>query len=58
VYRGLKEVSDKLIELQPQKCRSFLDFCQQDQSARASTSSNITSKPSAFLNYIMQMLQK
>lgn len=29
VYRGLKDVSDKLIELHPQKCMSFLEFCEQ-----------------------------
>ena len=29
IYRGLKEVSDILIELQPEKCMSFLQFCTQ-----------------------------
>jgi len=27
VYRGMKEVSDKFIELQPEKVLSFLGYC-------------------------------
>ena len=55
VYRGLKEVSDKLIELQPQKCRSFLEFCAQGQSEGGD---GAAAKPNAFINYISQMLPK
>ena len=37
VYRGLKDVSDKLIELQPQKCISFLEFCRTKENNQSST---------------------
>jgi hypothetical protein len=43
VYRGLKEVSDKFIELQPQKVISYLNF--------------IKDKPSnAFIQYMRQVV--
>ena len=28
VFRGMKDVSDKLVELQPDKVQSFLDYSQ------------------------------
>lgn len=28
VFRGMKDVSDKLIDLQPEKVQSFLGFCE------------------------------
>lgn len=28
VFRGMKDVSDKLIDLQPEKVQSFLTFCE------------------------------
>jgi len=42
IYRGMKDVSDKLIDLQPEKIDSFLKFST-DQT------------PNAFLKYLRQM---
>lgn len=61
VFRSLKEVSDKLIELQPQKCQAFLNFVDQ-QSECASTDASeggesLYSKPNAFTKYLRQMMQ-
>lgn len=64
VYRGLKDVSDKLIELQPQKCQSFLDFCRQGAGAANESGAahpdhaSTYAKPNAFIHYISQMMQK
>jgi hypothetical protein len=54
VYRGLKDVSDKMIELQPQKCQSFLDFCQASQNQDID---GLYTKPNAFIKYVKQMMQ-
>jgi len=62
VYRGLKDVSDKLIELQPQKCLSFLEFCEQasETSTQDSQDENVLAseyqKQNAFTKYLKQML--
>ena len=43
VYRGLKDVTDKLMELQPDKVRVFLDFVREQPS-------------NAFIKYMEQMM--
>lgn len=52
VYRGLKDVSDKLIQLQPEKCQSFLDFYEQSESSRDSSEGGKGKKSNAFMRYI------
>ena len=42
VYRGMKDVSDKLIELQPDKVQSFLTFTE-------------NGPDNAFIKYLKQM---
>lgn len=61
IYRGLKDVSDKLIELQPNKCRTFLEFAM-SSSDSGSTHDSATGAPpcnnsSTFTKYLSQMLQ-
>lgn len=56
VYRGLKDVSDKMIELQPQKCIAFLDFCNRE--VRASASSNGGLQINAFVKYLSNVLSQ
>jgi hypothetical protein len=43
VYRAMKDVSDKLIDLQPEKVHSFLEFSK-------------GTKANAFLKYLGQMV--
>jgi len=62
VYRGLKDVSDKMIELQPHKCKSFLDFCSQSSETTSTASDCAPAEHSgnsnnAFVKYIKQMMQ-
>ena len=61
VYRGLKDVSDKLIELQPQKCVAFVEFCDIESTSASSgsavSSNSFLGKPNAFIKYIKQMMQ-
>ena len=45
IYRVLKDVSDKLIQLHPDKVTSFLKFCG-------------THKQNAFLGYLRQMMME
>lgn len=44
MYRTLKDVSDKLMELQPEKVVSFLKFVSEQH-------------PNAFTKYMQQMMQ-
>ena len=48
VYRGLKEVADKMMELQPEKVRAFLTFV--GQSTDKKNSEN------AFIKYMRQVM--
>lgn len=48
VYRGMKDVSDKLIELQPDKVESFLGYATQSEDGQHSGN--------AFIKYLSQML--
>mmetsp|Transcript_7119 Transcript_7119/g.12013 ORF Transcript_7119/g.12013 Transcript_7119/m.12013 type:complete len:281 (-) Transcript_7119:32-874(-) len=62
VYRGLKDVSDKLIDLQPDKCQSFLDFYEQSEDTASTCEDqprpgSSRGKPNAFIRYIKQMMQ-
>ena len=47
IYRGLKDVSDKMLELQPSKCHSFLEYIQR---------SGTNTETNAFTKYLSQML--
>jgi len=46
IYRGMKDVSDKLIELQPEKVESFLSYSQGAEGEQQN----------AFIKYLVQML--
>ena len=46
VYRGMKDVSDKLIELQPEKVESFLSYAAGSEGEAQN----------AFIKYLQQML--
>jgi len=50
VYRGMKDVSDKLIELQPEKVESFLSYASGPNAADSSMSQN------AFIKYLQQVM--
>jgi len=55
VYRGLKDVSDKMIELQPHKCKAFLEFCSQSEDSTSSDSApehSASKQNNAFVKYI------
>jgi len=52
VYRGLKDVSDKMIELQPHKCKSFLDFSESEDESTESDRSAGRPQSNAFVKYI------
>lgn len=48
VYRGLKEVADKMMELQPEKVKAFLTF--------VGSSTNKKNNENAFVKYMRQVM--
>ena len=50
VYRGLKEVADKMMELQPDKVKAFLTFVGQ------ATNDNRKNSENAFVKYMRQVM--
>jgi hypothetical protein len=48
VYRGLKEVADKMMELQPEKVKAFLNFVAQSTEKKKNEN--------AFIKYMRQVM--
>ena len=47
VYRCLKVISDKMVEMQPDKVKDFLKFISQDKD---------NSKTNSFIRYLVQVM--
>jgi hypothetical protein len=59
IYRGLKDVSDKMVELQPEKCQSFLEFFAAEGEGDQDGESPLSKlrKSNAFIRYLSQLTQ-
>ena len=53
IYRGMKDVSDKLIELQPDKVESFLNYASSSTSTASDSDRDAPSNSdNAFIKYL------